>query len=194
MKVLRLVSVLAVCVVFTGPVFATPAPPGVTPSLAAEVPVEITPVHSVAHGNGPIVVNWHFKNGTGLVNLTVSPDGAYRFSGNYKRKEPGKIFHVELALKSRVGAVYLFRYTGDASNAVRWSEKSGSAILKEDFKYFAPGHEWAGTYGLSLTAEAKKRLREQQKDTCQTMWRAIGWSSAASVSFPKYCKQFNTAW
>ena len=162
-KALRLVSVLAACVLFTRPVFATPAPPGATPSLAPEAPVEITPIHYAAHGNGPIVVNWHFKHEAGFVNLTVSLESTYRFSGNYKRKEPGKIFHVELALKSRVGAVYLFRYVGDASNAVQWSEKGKSTILKDDFKYFAPGqrvHWRPATQPTSGRSRASPRLSD----------------------------------
>ena len=66
-----------------------------------------------------------------------------------------------------MGSTYLFRYVANVSGGgVQWSKQGKSTILREDFKLFAPGHEWRGTYRLHLTAEAAKILREDEKQHC----------------------------
>jgi hypothetical protein len=197
MKYLRLASLLTAWVLLASSAFAAPPPPGASPPPAGatpsrvEVPVEITPVNHVAKGKGPIKVDWHFKNGSGSVDLIIDPNGVYFFSVGYKRKAPGEVLHVELTLKTHAGAAYVFRFVGDASKGVEWSQRGNSALFKDDFKLFAPGHDWTGTYGLRLTAEAKKLLHQQQKDTCEAIWKTIGWGSGEVYRVPKFCKQYN---
>jgi len=138
------------------------------------------------------VVNWHFKKGQGSTNLTVNSDGTYLFSGNYKRAVPNKDFDLTLALKSSLGGVILFHYIGNVSNGgVQWSKQGKSAILKDDFKTFANGHDWSGAYHFELDPLARKELREEQVQECAGLaWAgALGWAGAT-----KFCQQFNAAW
>ena len=167
-------------------------------------PVEVTPMQHAAHSTGPIIVNWHFKKVPGSANLIVNPDGTYLFSGNYKPARSGKIIDVVLVLRSHVGATYLFRYVADVSRGdVQWSKEGKSTILREDFKLFAPGHEWSGAYTFHLDAEANKILRENEKQNCENIVagdKFFGWSFSYAESLglglglPKYCQQFNAAW
>ena len=202
MRYVRLIGSLLPVLVFLGSAAsATTPPPAGMSAPGAHVRVETTPVHHVAHGNGPIVVNWHLKDGLGQANVLVNPDGTYLFSGNYARKEPGKILDLELLLRSKKAGVYMFRYVGDVSNGgVRWSTQGKSAILKDDFKDFAPGHDWAGTYGFSLTAQGKQQQRKYQLAVCHgqywgasqadyRLWQKYEWKSG-SIMDPKFCAQY----
>lgn len=170
MNHLRLFSPLAVLVFLASSAFATTPQPAGRTSVAARGPVEATGVQHTAPSNGPIVVNWQFKKAPGLVNLVVNQDGTYIFSGHYKRKVPNKDIEIVLALKSSLGAVYLFHYVANAANGVQWSKQGQSAILKDDFKTFRTKHDWAGSYKFWLTAEYKEKLqdeKQQQRDYCR---------------------------
>lgn len=202
MKYPRLVGSLLPVLMFLGnSVSATTPPPTGTAPSEVRVRVETTPVHHVAHSGGPIIVNWRLKNGQGQANVLVNPDGTYLFSGNYTRKEPGKILDLALLLKSKKAGVYMFRYVGDVSRGgVRWSTHGKSAILKDDFKDFAPGHDWAGTYGFSLTAEGREQQRKYQLAVCHgqywgasqadyRLWQKYEWQSGSTMD-PKFCVQY----
>lgn len=194
MKHVRLFSLLTVLVFLLGYAYAQKLPPTVKTPLVVGVPEEDSGIQHAAHSTGPIVVNWRLKKAQGSsANLIVNPDGTYLFSGDYKPAKPGKILDLVLVLKSHMGATYLFRYVANASGGgVRWSKEGKSTILREDFKLFAPGHEWAGTYGFHLTAEAAKILRRNEKNTCVSV--ALDVTYGGNWSFPKYCQQFNENW
>jgi hypothetical protein len=134
-------------------------------SPAVGVPVETTPVHHVEAREGPIVVNYHFKRAPGFANLIVDSDGSYLFSGNYKGSPPFAPrpsvtydFSVMLALKSRLGGMILFQYTGLDNGNVQWSKQGKSTVLKDQFKTFEGKHDWAGSYRVSLTPSGKRSL------------------------------------
>jgi hypothetical protein len=193
---LRAVSMLAVWMLLTGSAFASP-PPTVLKSpipnpIETTSPQKVTPRKDASAGKGPIIVNWHLKNGLGSANLLLNPDGTYLFSGIYKRKEPGKILDLVLALRSRVGATYIFEYMGNVSDhGVQWSKSSKNTILKEDFKLFASDVDWRGTYGFHLTKEAAKLKLINEKQNCADIqgWVNAGFPQVVS-SYPEYCKLF----
>ena len=197
MKHFRLFSLLTILVFLASSAYAQNPPPKTvqTKSVLPVPGVEATGIRHAFHSTGPIVVNWHIKKTQGLANLVVNPDGTFLFSGNYKPAKPGKVLDLVLVLKSHVGATYLFRYMGNASGGgIKWSEPGQSTILKEDFKLFSPGHEWAGTYRFHLTAEAKKIAREDEKQACAQIANLINYGGGDWIGFPKYCQQFNANW
>ena len=125
---------------------------------------ETTPVQHKAASTGPITDNWKFKRGEGNANLMVNPDGTYLFSGQYNVKKPGRDFDIAFGLKTRSGAVVVFRYAGDDANGVEWSKQGRSDILKDDFKMFASSHDWAASYHLPLNSEGRAKLyREEER-------------------------------
>lgn len=156
--------------------------------------------------NGPIIVNWEFKDQGGSVNLIVNPDGSFLFSGHYDTKKPGKDIEVVLGLKSKLGAVYLFHHMGNVSKGRdQWSKQGQSAFLKEDFKTFAGEHDWRGSYRFTLTAEAKKeeknkKEKEQLMDDCRALAKLIQPAGQRGAYLwleddpNKKCHQFNENW
>lgn len=208
MGYLRLVSMLSTWMLLANSVAAAPPPPGATPSVAAEKPVEMTPRRAVAAGTGPIIVNWRFKNGTGGVKLTVHPDGQYAFAVDYKREEPYRILRVVLMLVSADGyTTYVFESKHDVSTVpaggLRWSKQGGSTALKEHFKGFAAaqasgaGGAWWGGYRLLWAKGGKEKLLKEETQTCEEWaneWSVfashVGWGQVGGVT-PTYCYKFN---
>ncbi len=168
MKHVRLFSLLTVLVFLLSSAYAQKLPPTVQTPLVEGVPDEVSGIRHATHTTGPIVVNWHFKNAPGSANLTVNPDGTYRFSGNYKRKLEGGTLEVVLGLKRSLGGVYLFHYTGNVSHGgVQWSKQGKDAFLKDDFKTFTK-HDWIESYRFRLTAEGEKAFA-QRKEACEDL-------------------------
>jgi len=153
----RAVTLLSVCVFL--------ADLGVAQSPTPDTATEATPVqHAVASQSGkPITDEWHFKKSAGSANVTINSDGTCLFSGTYRDKKPGKDLDIAMAVKSSTGALMVFHYVGDASNGAQWSKECKSDILKDDFSTFADDHNWTGEYRLSLSAEGKAKIYEEQE-------------------------------
>jgi hypothetical protein len=187
-KRLCLLPLLAVWMCLSGSALASPSTPAVTNLPADITPVELTPVREAAPTNGPIVVNWHFKNKTGAVNLTVNPDGTYLLSGNYHKVEPYRDLDIVIALQNSLGGEYVFEYILYAGvippGGLQWSKEGKSAILKDDFKTFAQKYHWIGSYRIVLTKAGEKAEYQTCKEFATTL---IGYV----YQTPKYCNKFN---
>ena len=159
MKRLRIAALLAVWGFLAGSAFAAPPPPGAVPSPATLAVTERLPVQHAPAAKGPIVVNWRFKNKSGSVNLTVNPDGTYLFSGTYNRPQQYQDLDVVLALKNHLGGAFVFEEVVPIGamphGGLRWSKTGREAVLKDDYKTFGAGHDWAGYYRLRLSTDGQ---------------------------------------
>jgi hypothetical protein len=139
-----------------------------SPSAGTPAPTESTrAIQETAAPSKPIVVNWTLKKLDGKVNIVVTPDGRWIFSGGFKDKKPGDDWDISIGIKSSTGAIYVFHYEGDATQGVEFSKEGSSAILEDDFSTFAH-HGWSGSYNFHLSEaarraryEAMERKREQ---------------------------------
>lgn len=186
------VLILCVLIGFSVSLATAGVPPQDLPSSVRAAVVETSGVRHASASNGPIVVNWKFRNKTGFANLTVNADGTYLYSGNYKRTVPTKDIDVVIALKSNLGGLILFNYVGNVSNGgVQWNKEGKSDILRDNFKTFVGKHDWSGSYRFLLDAEARKQLRADEKYTCSN----LAWAEELVASGEaKFCNQFNAAW
>jgi hypothetical protein len=124
---------------------------------------ENTGVHHQDPASGPIVVNWSMKKVDGSANLTVNPDGTYLFSGNVKDKRKNHDFDISMALKSSLGGIIVFHFSGNDTEGVQWSKQGKSTILKENFKTFAGKIDWAGEWRTPLTSKGITKLYEERE-------------------------------
>lgn len=187
MKRLCLPALLMGWMCCAGSAFASPPP--VAKNIHPMVtPVEITPPHQALPQNGPIVVNWHFKDKTGAVNLTVNPDGTYLFSGNYHKVQPYRDLDISVALQNSLGAEYVFQYILYAGvippGGLQWSKEGKSAVLMDDFKTFKKKYHWVGSYRIVETAAGKKAAYQTCKELETTYLRYV-------YQIPSYCYKFN---
>ena len=124
---------------------------------------ESSGVHHQDPASGPIVVNWSMKRVDGSANLTVNPDGTYLFSGTVKDKKKNRDFDISMVLKSSLGGVIVFHFSGNDSEGVQWSKQGKSPILKENFKTFAGKIDWAGEWRTPLTSKGITKLYEERE-------------------------------
>lgn len=128
----------------------------VAQAAPAATPTETAPlVQQTVAPTKPIVINWTLHKLDGKVNLVVNPDGTWIFSGGFKDKKKEDDWDITLALKSSLGAVYLFHYEGNAADGVQFSKQGDSALLKDDYSTFAHSG-WSGVYSFHLSKEGRE--------------------------------------
>lgn len=133
------------------------------PVIDTAAPAEASPVETQAAAPGPIHHTWKLGSLDGTLNILIDPDGTWAFSGAFDKKEPGRDFDVTLALKSKLGAVILFTYSGDAANGVQFSKQGRSTVLQDNFASFADDHQTTWKYRLPLSAEGRARIYEKRE-------------------------------
>lgn len=156
MKYLRLSSLFVVAL------FVTTAAIAQSPT-AEPHEKENVGVRHLAPAQRAIIVKWPMKNLDGSANLVINPDGSYVFSGNVKDPKPNRDFDITIGLKSSLGAVILFHFSGDDTNGVQWSKQGKSAILKDNYQTFAGRVDWSGEWRLPLSAKGVAKLYEERE-------------------------------
>jgi hypothetical protein len=157
-------------------VLAAPTP-AATPTVAdpddstSPVTEAAPPAASTPAAPHPITVQWTFKDGKGVANLLLNPDGSYIFSGNYRDHKQYKDFDITLGLKASTGAVFLWRFAGDASRGVSWSKQGKHSILAEDMPLFTTHIRWHAGYHFSESRAGRRHEYEVREAKREEAWR-----------------------
>jgi hypothetical protein len=157
-------------------VLAAPTP-AATPTVAdpddltSPVAEVAPPAASTPAAPQPITVQWTFKDGKGDANLLLNPDGSYIFSGTYHPHKQYKDFDISFALKASTGAIFIWRFSGDASNGVRWSKQGKHSILAEDMALFTTHIRWHSSYHFSESRAGRRHEYDVREVKREEAWR-----------------------